>query len=396
MTNANFNSIRQHILAKTSRINSAAINYAEFGRTKELKSKIVFGRKSLLSDKWLTPLIRNKESRHFIITDSTVGDLYAAMVKIFLYRRAVDFQILTVSAGEKSKSLRTYEKLSSTILNAGVDKNSYIIGFGGGVVNNIAGFLASTLYRGIGLIQIPTSLLAQVDVAIDFKQAINGPDGKNLIGSYYPAEQVVIDPDLLQTLPARHLKNGLAESIKHALTQDIVLNDYLFSYKGHINKSVFLDNVIARTVNLKIMLLNDSLNSDYAEMLPQYGHAIGHALEQLSNYKLLHGEAIAIGMCVMAEAALLLGVCDRTTVEAHYKIMRKFGLPTKVPHHVAVNRLLSVLQHDKHFSHGTMKSILVSRVGSVDYSDNSKCVFSVENDLIRSAVTKNRNRIFCR
>lgn len=392
MINLNLKRIRQRISPRVNIASRVLIQHAEFKRTKELRSEILFGRKSLFSDEWLSPLLRQKKSQHFIITDRTVGALYGVEVSNFLRKYMLNFDVLTVPAGEKSKSLYVYEQLSSKILKSGIDKNSYVIGLGGGVVSNIAGFLASTLYRGIGLIQIPTSLLAQVDAAIDFKQAINGPGGKNHIGSYYPAENIVIDPDVLRTLSRRHLKNGFAESIKHALTQDRVFSDYLLTCTGNLENPVFIDDTIVRTVDLKIRLLNESVNADFSEMLPQYGHAIGHALEQASNYKLLHGEAIAIGMCIMAEIALLLGVCSEDTIATHYEIMKKFGLPAKIPQNISVDELLTVLQHDKHFSHGEMKSALVAKIGSVGSSPDHDCVFSIKNKLVRTAISKNRNR----
>ncbi|MFH1354357.1 MAG: 2-deoxy-scyllo-inosose synthase [bacterium] len=390
--NVSLKNIRQYVLTRTSGANPVSLNSVELKRTNELRSEIIFGRNSLFNNSWLASLLHQKESQHFIITDNKVGDLYAAKVSDFLCKHAVNFDVFTIPIGEKSKSLRVFENLSSDIIGAGMDKNSYIIGLGGGVVNNIAGFLASTLYRGVNLIQIPTSLLAQVDAAIDFKQAINGPGGKNHIGSYYPAEKIIIDPEVLCTLSHRQLKNGLAESIKHALTQDWGFCDYLLKYTGNIDEPSFLDNVIVRTVDLKIMLLNESLNHDYAEMLPQYGHAIGHALEKVSDYKLLHGEAIAIGMCVTAEIALLLGVCDESTVIDHYKVMRKFGLPMQIPNYIPIDELLAAIRRDKHFCHGEMKSVLVSRVGSIGHSHGNECVFSIRDDLIKSAVIKNCSR----
>jgi 3-dehydroquinate synthase len=392
MMDVGLKNIKKYVLTKASGAGPALVNQAEFKRTNELRSEIIFGRNSLYNNSWLVSLLHQKESRHFIITDKKVGSLYASRISDFLYEHAINCDVFTMPVGEKSKSLRVFENLSSDIIDAGMDENSYIIGLGGGVVSNIAGFLASTLYRGINLIQIPTSLLAQVDAAIDFKQAINGPGGKNHIGSYYPAEKIIIDPEVLGTLPHRQLKNGLAESIKHALTQDWGFCDYLLKYTGNIDEPSFLDNVIVRTVNLKITLLNEFLNYDYSEMLPQYGHAIGHALEKASGYKLLHGEAIAIGMCVTAEIALLLGVCDEITVTDHYKVMNKFGLPMKIPNYISIDELLAAIRHDKHFCHGEMRSVLVSKVGSIDYSRGDECVFSIKDDLIESAVIKNCNR----
>lgn len=386
------NNITRRTLTKTCGASPTSIRHAQFMRTREFKSEIILGRSALFSnDEWLQSLLRKNTSRHFVITDKTVGALYKDQLDHFMRSHGLDIDILTIPVGEKSKSIDVYKKISSQILGKGMDRNSYIIGFGGGVVNNIAGFLASTLYRGIGLIQIPTSLLAQVDAAIDFKQAINGPLGKNHFGSFYPADIIVIDPDILQTLPDRHLRNGLAESIKHALTQDCALYTYLRSYTWPIRDPAFLDKVITQTINLKIMLLNNPPNQECSETLLQYGHAIGHALEQSSHYAILHGEAITIGMCVTTEIARLLDICDDETVRNHYEIMAHFGLPTTIPQHIRTSKLLSILRHDKYFAQGCMKTSLVSKVGSIAHSNNNGCTFSIENGVIRSAIARNRH-----
>ncbi|MDP2685530.1 MAG: iron-containing alcohol dehydrogenase [bacterium] len=384
---------RQQKGAQPDKINSdsSLIKYTQIRCKIERKSDILFGRSILFNNKWMSLLLHKKSSQHFIITDETVEFLYGNYLFKFLKSFDIDVKILTVPVGEKSKSINIYRKLSSKILAGGIDENSYIIGFGGGVVNNIAGFLASTLYRGIGLIQIPTTLLAQVDAALDFKQAINGPNGKNHIGSYYSADLIVIDSNLLQTLPDRQLKNGFAESIKHALTQDSTFYLYIKSYKGHIDSKEFIDEVITRTINLKIILLNNLLYPEYSEFLLQYGHPIGHALEQLSNYSLLHGEAIAVGMCITSEIALLKNICDKETRDQHYKIMNQFDLPNKIPHNISDVALLSSIQSDKHFIGGYMKSALVSNVGRVYCHKSNGYVFSIENDIIRLAIRRNRS-----
>lgn len=391
----NTKSIKPHAIKRMRSFTD--IGHKMFSRPQELKSKIIYHRESLFEKKWLQILFEKRNSHHFIITDKTVEPLYATKLHSFLKQYGINASILTVSPGEQSKSLQTYQKLMRDILNSGIDSETYIIGLGGGVVNNIAGFIASTLYRGIGLIQIPTTLLAQVDVAIDFKQAINSNKGKNHIGSYYPASLIVIDPDVLQTLPIHHLRNGLAESIKHALTQN--KNYYLFleQFNGEISNEQFLDMVITQTIKLKISLLNRSLNTKYSEMLPQYGHALGHALEHISRYKLLHGEAIAIGMCVTAEIALMLGVCSRDTVKKHYKILSKYRLPTIVPHFISNKDILKAIQQDKHYFGRSMQSILVSQIGSISHCDKTRYynyIYSIDHEIIAAALQRNRNSAY--
>lgn len=360
-----------------------------FARSREFKSKIFFGRGSLLDEQWIKLLLIRQKSQHFIITDKTVGSLYADKLNNILCKHGFNVCVLTMPEGEKAKTLSNYDKITSCILSQGLDRESYIIGLGGGVVNNMAGFIASTLYRGVGLIQVPTTLLAQVDAAIDFKQAIDGPGGKNLIGSYYPAGIIVIDPELLKSLAIRQMKCGMAEAIKHALTQDEGFFVGLQSYKGKLYDKQFLSYVIKRTITLKVPLLNDSFDEKYSEMLPQYGHAIGHAIEQASEYKLLHGEAIAIGMCATAEISRLLKQCNNDVVMKHYEILSKFGLPTKIPRSISDNKIMSLIKHDKHYLKDHMRAALVAEVGLVS-NVGRDCVFSIEHDIIKLALAKNR------
>lgn len=286
----------------------------EFSRTRVMRSRVILQEGTLSTLDWKSVLPPPSwSSTHFVITDRNVDLLYGEQLVAAIRRDDMEVKKFVVPAGETEKSLAAYENLSRKILHAGVNKHSYLIGFGGGVVSNMTGFLASTLYRGIGLVQIPTSLMAQVDASIDFKQGINSHVGKNHLGSYYPASVILIDPVLTRTLSLRHIRNGLAESVKHALTQDLGFLQFLFGYHDKIVHPTFLTKVIHRTVGLKVSLLDGSHDAEYSEMLPQYGHPIGHALEQLSGYRLLHGEAIAIGMCVLAEATHLLRLCGKTT-----------------------------------------------------------------------------------
>lgn len=365
----------------------------KFSRSTNVQTTVFCGRGRLFQNSWIAPLQRRKSSQHFLFMDRNIEKLYGSEVHTFLKQNRLKVKKAVIAPGERSKSLSVYKRLISLIITSGVDRDSYILGLGGGVVNNVAGFVASTLYRGIGLIQIPTTLLAQLDAAIDFKQAINSPFGKNHIGSYYSASAVVVDPDLLQTLPLRQLRSGLGEAIKHALVEDQELFSYLENNSGDIRDKEFLDAVIVRTVQLKVSLLNKSHDEEELEMLPQYGHAIGHALEHLSHYKLLHGEAIAIGMCVMSEIANMLRVSSARVMEKHNQIMSKFKLPTIIPNYISDQSILATIRHDKYFLR-SLRSVLISNVGSIAKvaEDPSKYVFNIESKIIETCLSRNRDK----
>jgi 3-dehydroquinate synthase len=333
-----------------------------------------------------------KESKHLLITDKNVEKLYLRTVLKGIEQAGCSVRTLIVPANESSKSFKWYAHLVEKALDYGFDKHSVIFSLGGGVVNNLAGLLASTLYRGIGLIHFPTSLLAQVDAAIDFKQAINFDHGKNLIGSYYPASKIVVDPIVLRTLDVRLIRDGLAESIKHAICQDTPFLSYIFSNSECLTDPEFLYEVVTKSIALKLEVMRGDLDSDYDETLKQYGHAIGHAVEHLSEGDLYHGEAIAIGMCVSAEIALLLGLSDEETLDQHYNVFQRIGLPTTVPEAFSLSDLWEKIRYDKHFLSGRAYMGLVRTAGVMAPTDNGNFGHYIEKSVIFEAIEKNRQQ----
>lgn len=333
-----------------------------------------------------------QDSQHFIITDENVGKLYLKQVESAFLEKEFKVHSFIVEASENSKSLAVYSEIAKKTLDTKFDKYSCIISLGGGVVNNLAGFLASTLYRGIGLIHIPTSLLAQVDAAIDFKQAVNHSFGKNLIGSYYPATKIIIDPMVLITLDSRFIKDGLAESIKHALCQDIAFYSFLCSNVNKLDDVNVLSKIVNRSIELKLELMNDDLDDDHDESIKQYGHAVGHAIEHLSNGHVYHGESISIGMCVSAEIALLLGLSDEKTRDLHYEIFEAINLPTKVPEEFSFEMIWNKMIYDKHSLNGKVYTGLVRAVGMMVETNAGKFGHYIEQDVLIEAVQANKSR----
>ncbi|MBU9355016.1 2-deoxy-scyllo-inosose synthase [Burkholderia multivorans] len=333
-----------------------------------------------------------KESKHLLVTDKNVEKLYLRRVLECIERSGRSVRTLVVPASEGSKSFKWYSQLVEKALDYGFDKYSVIFSLGGGVVNNLAGFLASTLYRGIGLVHFPTSLLSQVDAAIDFKQAINYDHGKNLIGSYYPASKIVVDPLVLRTLDIRLIRDGLAEAIKHAICQDTKFLEYICSNSEHLVDPDFLSEVVTKSIELKLEVMSGDLDSDYDETLKQYGHAIGHAVEHLSEGEVYHGEAISIGMCVSAEVALLLGLSDEETVALHYDVFRRVGLPTTVPEAFSLSDLWEKIRYDKHFLSGRAYMGLVRTAGVMAPTNNGNFGHYIEQSVIFEAIERNRHQ----
>jgi 3-dehydroquinate synthase len=366
-------------------------------------------------------------SNLFVVTD-TIVDKYLGDQVVSSFARAgfTVFKIIVPaeqedvsgeSSGERFKTLGTLGDVCDEIIGTGLDKFSCIVSLGGGVVNNMCGMVASMIYRGITLVHFPTTTMAQADAAIDFKQAVNHPLGKNLLGTYYPATTIVCDPNVLTTLSARHILNGLSECIKHGICHDMDLLKLVLkcSNEKDLLDPAFLEQVVRNTVALKAETLTDYDASDFNEMAPQYGHAVGHAVEHLSWKKacaaqedggdgegegeskmlapLLHGEACAIGMCVSAEISHLMGFCDRNTVEEHYRIFQTAHLPSIVPAGLELEEILHKMTYDKHFvvkpSMGLVRDIAVMQTNEV-----GGYTFMIEPDIMEEALTRNMARRF--
>lgn len=366
---------------------------SSFRADSEMKTEVIVARDGLWNLDRLGVLDNvRKESKHLLITDKNIEKLYLRPALESIERSGRLVRTIVVPAEESSKSFEVYTGLVKTALDYGIDKYSVVFSLGGGLVNNLAGFLASTLYRGIGLIHLPTSLLAQVDAAIDFKQALNYSHGKNLVGSFYPASKVLVDPVALRTLNLRLIRCGLAESIKHAFCQDSQFLDFIMAHHNHLSDLDFLTETVLRTVRLKIETMNPDLHSDREETLKQYGHVIGHAVEHLSGGRIYHGEAIAIGMCVSAEVGRILGVTDEETVDTHYRVLGSLGLPTTVPFEFSLGDIWEKVRYDKHFVRdhaymGLLRTIAVPGSGS-----DGRCGYSVGRDVLFEAIERNRDR----
>lgn len=386
----------------------------EFHRVKFMQSEIIVenglvGRLASAARSVLPPTCL--DSNNWLLTDEMVDKLYGDQVlaslrkaglKVFKVVMPADVSDETGEASaERHKTLGVLSSCVDQILAGGIDKKSAIISLGGGVVNNMAGTISSLLYRGISLVHISTTMMGQVDAALDFKQAVNHHLGKNLMGAYHPAARILLDPTVLLTLSKRHLLNGLSEAIKHAITQSREMLDYIVDNIAVLDsdneraKMEYLSNVIKVTIAHKVPTLNGNTENDYNEMLPQYGHAVGHAIEFLSfkpigdepPQALLHGEAISIGMVVCAEIALLMNVCDRETVEEHYRVFEAVGLPVYVPRTQTIEAICQKLCYDKHFVKCPTMGLPV-RIGQM-YDIDGVYGHSIPNDLLDKALRIN-------
>ncbi|KAI9855761.1 MAG: hypothetical protein M1813_009651 [Trichoglossum hirsutum] len=329
-----------------------------------------------------------RESCHLLISDDNVARLYSEQLIDSIRPLGLKIHPIIIPPGEQSKSLQIYRMLLQRSIELGLDKNSTVISFGGGVVKDLSGFLAATLFRGIDLVCIPTTTLAQVDAAIGFKQALNLPQGKNLVGVYHPASEIWINTIFLRSLDERTIRDGLSESVKIALCHSKEFLEALV----HVNPLDIgcLTSIVEKSVLLKIEVMRDE--GDRGEAVRLYGHAIGHALEHLSCGESGHGESIAIGMCISAELSVLLNIADSTMLQQHYTIFKTIGLPTKVPSVADPEKIWDQICYDKHFVGGTMHTAILQSIGVVSRTAEGGFTHAFDKDIVLQAIHINQSR----
>lgn len=268
-------------------------------------------------------------NKHAIITDSKVYKLHAKILASQLSKHGIKTAIFHFLNGEKSKRIVTVEKLAEAMVNKGFDRKDAIIALGGGVVGDLAGFLASIYLRGIPYIQLPTTLLSMVDSSIGGKTGVDLNVGKNLLGTFTQPKAVFIDPKYLKTLPQKQIRNGLAEVIKYGVIKDKQLFKFI---EQNLEKILQLEknpieHIIKRSVEIKSEIVEKDEKEGNLRMILNYGHTFGHALEKLSNYKLLHGYAISIGMVLANKMAVEKNLLDKNSAERIKKLLSNAGLP---------------------------------------------------------------------
>jgi 3-dehydroquinate synthase len=305
-----------------------------------------------------------------VITNPTVAQLYLDTVHESLNDAGFDVLPVLVPDGEQHKDLRSLSVIYDRLIADRVDRQSCVLALGGGVVGDLAGFAAATLLRGLPYVQVPTTLLAQVDSSVGGKTGVNHQDGKNLIGAFYQPRLVVIDVAVIQSLPRREFIAGLAEVIKYGIIDDPALFRLL---EEKIAKLMTLDRglltqVIATSCAIKAKVVEkDERENDYRAVL-NFGHTIGHALEAATHYeKYLHGEAVGIGMAQAAVISVQQGFCDQRSLERIRKLIEKAGLPLEIPRDVSMQALVQGMEVDKKSAGGKIKFVICTAIGKTRF-----------------------------
>ncbi len=303
-----------------------------------------------------------KRKRCAVVTDSNVGPLYAQHVLDSLAHAGTEATLMTVPAGESSKCITVVEDVCRQMLGAGLDRRSFLFAVGGGVIGDLAGFAASIFLRGIPFIQMPTTILSQVDSSVGGKTGVNTPEGKNLLGTFTQPALVIADLDTLQSLPPRAYHEGFAEIIKHAAIRDAAMFDAII--KVTTDRSGLAD-LIQRNVAIKARIVEeDEHETTGTRALLNFGHTIGHAIEASVPYgELLHGEAISLGMVAAARLSAEISGLPQSAVEQIIHLLKQFSLPTVLPTSITDEAIIEHMKHDKKFSEGKIRFVLLRALG---------------------------------
>lgn len=307
-----------------------------------------------------------------IITDSNIAKTYGKNLLNGLKNKNINAHLISFPAGEKSKTRKTKEKLEDEMIKRALGRDTCIIALGGGVVGDVAGFVAATYMRGIPYIQVPTTLLAMVDSSIGGKVAVDTGHAKNVIGAFYQPKKVIIDLNFLKTLQKNELSNGLAEMIKHALIKD---KDFFHFLEKNIGKILKLDpdvlkTAVKRSCEIKASVVMQDEKEKGIRRILNYGHTIGHAIESALSYKISHGNAITIGMSYAAKLSAKLGFLHEGSVIRQNNLLEYAGLLHKLSHHKLKPRsILEHVQYDKKIVNGKLNFVLLNSIGDAFVSD---------------------------
>jgi len=302
-----------------------------------------------------------------VVTDENVAKFHAESVMDALRNAGFSPNVLTIPAGEAYKTLDTVQQLWRGFLEVGLDRKSTVIALGGGVIGDMVGFAASTYMRGINWVCVPTTLLSMVDASLGGKTGFDLPQGKNLIGSFYPPKLVLADPQLLRTLPEAEFISGLAEVVKHGIISDPEIFDLCARGLDCVKDN--LDQIVKRAMAVKIKVIEEDPYEQGFRAALNLGHTVGHAVELVSKFQLRHGEAVAIGMVAEAKLAEHLAVADKGLSDTISKVLSSLGLPVEIPEGLPQAEIIHTMRVDKKKNAKAIRFALPAEIGRVELVD---------------------------
>lgn len=311
------------------------------------------------------------QSRAALFVDTNIEASHGRVAARSMKQADIDTIIAVVPEGETNKTLGTVRGLYEVMLEAKLERRSPVIALGGGITGDTVGFVASTYLRGVPFIQVPTTLLSMVDASVGGKVGVNVPQGKNLIGSFYQPELVVIDPEVLRTLPDREIRCGLAECIKHGVIRDPDLFHWII---GHARDILNIDTdtistLVERNVKIKADVVVEDEKEHGVRAHLNFGHTFAHAIENVAYGELHHGEAVGLGMLAATRMAIQIGLCPPELEGQLYQSLEAVGLPTSMKKLPASDEMIVRMQMDKKVRDGKIRLVLPERLGSVVVTD---------------------------
>jgi 3-dehydroquinate synthase len=323
---------------------------------------------------WLQPL--SLGSKAVLVSNPAIFKRYGEPVLASLTAAGFHVSPCILPPGERYKTPASVQKIYDVALGDRLERSSTIVALGGGVVGDMAGFAAATWLRGINFVQVPTSLLAMVDASIGGKTGVNHPQGKNLIGAFHQPRLVLIDPQVLNTLPPREFRAGMAEVIKYGVIWDADLFEQLEAAKRldqqrYVSEAL-MQTILTRSCQAKAHVVSQDEKEAGLRAILNYGHTIGHAVESLTGYRVVnHGEAVAIGMVAAGQIAVALGLWDQSSADRQDALITKAGLPTRLPGGMDLEAILDALQTDKKVKSGKVRFVLPTKIGAVIVTDQA-------------------------
>jgi 3-dehydroquinate synthase len=296
-----------------------------------------------------------------VISDDNVAARFADVVIQSLDRADCSVTLITVGPGEGSKTMTQAEAICGRMIDVGLDRTGFVVALGGGMIGDLAGFVAAIYHRGVPCVQVPTTLLAQVDSSIGGKTAVNTTAGKNLIGAWHQPALVISDVATLATLPPREFRQGFAEIIKHAVIRDRDMFEALRRFS-----SADLPAVVRRNVEIKAQIVvADERETTGERALLNFGHTVGHAIERAGEYRdFLHGEAVSLGMVAACEVSVRKAGLPQADRERVIQTLEAFELPTRLPANFPKEKILGAIRFDKKFARGEVRFVVVPTIGS--------------------------------
>ena len=326
--------------------------------------------------------------RYILITDSHVAKLYGEHVVTRFHDATMQAHLFEFPAGEWNKTRETWSTLSDRMLAAQCGRDSAVIALGGGVVGDLAGFVAATYLRGLPCIQVPTTLLAMIDSSIGGKTGVDVPAGKNLLGAFHQPRLVVADLDVLGSLPPPQLAAGMAEAVKHGVIADRRYFDSLDAEHRAVTarEPEALERVVRRSVEIKAEVVAADEREAGRRAILNFGHTVAHAIEATTKFAALHGEAVAIGMAYEARLAEALGIAEPGTAARVERLLQRYNLPLDLPEGASVDALVAGMRFDKKARQGTVRFALPRAIGRM-YADGKSWTVVAPEDIVRAVLT---------